>query len=131
MHLIRPTDKPEAAPFKTEISDKLPVILVSPSSKHFLLCPMTSHHASYHWEHGKAREECVRSEHSCVYLIDSMNTTHEGEYRCESSEEGYNRTVCQYKLSMSRSDALRLSPAPLLLLTAAHVLLMAFLEVLP
>ncbi len=119
------TDKPEAAPSKTEISDKS-VIHVPPSSKHFLLCPVTSRHATYHWYHGKTREECVRSEQSCLYLIDSMNETHEGEYRCESSEEGYNRTVTQYKLSMSRSDALRLTPALILLLTASHVLLLTF-----
>lgn len=120
------TDKPEAAPSKTEISDKLPVIHVHPSSKYFLLCPVTSHHATYHWYHGKTHEECVHSEKGCLYLVDSMNETHEGEYRCESSEEGYTRTVSEYKLSMSRSDARRLTPALLLLLTASHVLLLTF-----
>ncbi|XP_058608126.1 semaphorin-7A isoform X2 [Onychostoma macrolepis] len=110
--------EPEAALSKTGISDKPPVDHISPSSKHFLLCPVTSRHATYHWYHGKTREECVHSDQGCLYLIDSMNETHEGEYICVSSEEGFQRTVTQYKLSMSRSDALRLTPALLLLLTA-------------
>uniref|UniRef100_A0A672S774 Sema domain-containing protein n=2 Tax=Sinocyclocheilus grahami TaxID=75366 RepID=A0A672S774_SINGR len=116
-------NKPEAAPSKTENGLKTPVTRVPPSSKHFLLCPMTSHHATYHWYRGKTREECVHSELGCLYLIYSMNKTHEGEYSCESSEEGYTRTVRQYKLSMSHSEALRLTPALLLMLTASHVLL--------
>ncbi|XP_016424799.1 semaphorin-7A-like isoform X2 [Sinocyclocheilus rhinocerous] len=121
---IKDCNMPQAAPSKTET----PVIHIPPSSKHFLLCPMTSHHATYHWEHGRTREECVHSEQGCLYLIKSMNETHEGTYRCMFSEEGYQRTVAQYKLSMSRSDALRLTPALLpsflLLLTAFHVLLL-------
>uniref|UniRef100_A0A8C1J968 Sema domain-containing protein n=1 Tax=Cyprinus carpio TaxID=7962 RepID=A0A8C1J968_CYPCA len=103
-------------------------IHVPPSSKHFLQCPMISHHATYHWEHGKTREECVQSDKGCLYLIESMNKTHEGTYRCMFSEEGYQRTVIQYKLSMSRSDAHRLTPVLLpsflLLLTAFHILLL-------
>ncbi|XP_016311403.1 semaphorin-7A-like [Sinocyclocheilus anshuiensis] len=116
-------NKPEAAPSKTENRLKTPETRVPPSSKHFLLCPMTSHHATYHWYRGKTREECVHSELGCLYLIYSMNKTHEGEYSCESSEDGYTRTVRQYKLSMSHSEALRLTPALLLMLTASHVLL--------
>ncbi|XP_059421410.1 semaphorin-7A isoform X2 [Carassius carassius] len=113
-------EKPQGTPSTTEID-------VPPSSKHFLLCPVISHHATYHWEHDKTREECVHSDNGCLYLIESMNKTHEGTYKCMSSEEDYiNRTVVQYKLSMSRSDAHRLTPVLLpsflLLLTVFHVL---------
>uniref|UniRef100_A0A8C1R8N5 Semaphorin-7A-like n=1 Tax=Cyprinus carpio TaxID=7962 RepID=A0A8C1R8N5_CYPCA len=116
----------KAAPSKTEIQLKTPVTHVPPFSNHFLLCPMMSYHATYQWYHGKTREDCVDSELGCLYLIDSMNKTHEGEYRCESSEEGYTRTVRQYKLSMSHSESLRLTPALLLLLTASHGLILHF-----
>ncbi|KAL0167449.1 hypothetical protein M9458_035671, partial [Cirrhinus mrigala] len=111
------TDGPQAAPSKTEIGSKTPVVHVLPSSKHFLSCKMLSHHATYHWEHGKMRKECFRSEQHCLYLIDGMNKTHEGTYECISSEKGYKRTVIRYELSMSRSDTHRLTPALLLLLT--------------
>lgn len=123
-----------AAPSRTEISAKTSVVHIPPSSKHFLLCPMTSHHATYHWLHGNAREECVDSDQGCLYLIESMNETHEGPYICVSSEDvhqkTYNRTVVQYQLSMSRSDAHRVSPIVLpcllLLLTAPYFLLQTF-----
>lgn len=116
-----------AAQSRTEISAETSVVHVPPSSRHFLLCPMTSHHATYHWLHGGAREECVDSKQGCLYLIESMNETHEGSYSCESSEDGYNRTVSQYQLSMSRSDAHSVAPIVLpcllLLLTAPYFLL--------
>lgn len=107
---------PHAAPSKTGSSDETPVVHVPASSRHFLLCPMTSHHATYHWQHGNTREECVRSDQGCLYLIESMNETHEGSYACVSSEDVYNRTVNQYELRLSRSHAHRLTPAVLLLL---------------
>ncbi|XP_043120787.1 semaphorin-7A [Puntigrus tetrazona] len=118
-------NKPEAAPSKTEVESESTVIHVSPSSKHFLLCPKTSHHAEYRWYRGETLEECVHSKQSCLYLIHSMNETHEGHYRCESTEEGYTQTLRQYTLSMSRSDGLRLAPL-LLMLTACHGLLASF-----
>ncbi|ROL42136.1 Semaphorin-7A [Anabarilius grahami] len=119
-----------AAPSKTEISAET-VVHVPPSSRHFLLCPMTSHHATYNWFHGKTREECVDSDQGCLYLIESMNKTHEGSYICVSSEDvhqkTYRRTVAEYQLSMSRSDAHSVAPIVLpcllLLLTAPYFLL--------
>ncbi|RXN15500.1 semaphorin-7A-like protein [Labeo rohita] len=116
------TDMPEAAPSKTGTGGQMPV-QVLPSSKHFLHCKITSHHATYHWKHGETHEECVHSKQDCLYLIESMNKTHEGTYECMSSEDGYNRMVVRYELSMSRSDALSLTPALLLLLTTSRVLL--------
>ncbi|KAK7152348.1 hypothetical protein R3I94_008621 [Phoxinus phoxinus] len=106
---------PSAEPSRTE-SRAESVIHVPPSSSHFLLCPMTSHHATYHWLHGHRREECVRSDQGCLYLIERMNETHEGSYTCLSSENVYNRTVAHYELSLSRSNAHRLTPVVLLLL---------------
>ncbi|CAM4584571.1 unnamed protein product [Leuciscus chuanchicus] len=106
---------PSAEPSRTELRDETPVF-VPESSRHFLLCPMTSHHATYHWQHGSAREECVDSDQGCLYLIHSMSEAHEGLYTCVSSEDVYNRTVAQYQLSMSRSNAHRLTPVGLLLL---------------
>ncbi|XP_026086221.1 semaphorin-7A-like isoform X1 [Carassius auratus] len=111
-------EKPQATPSEID---------VPPSSKHFLLCPVISHHATYHWEHDETRADCVQADNGCLYLIESMNKTHEGTYKCKSSEEDYiNRTVVEYKLSMSRSDAHRLTPVLfpsfLLLLTVFHVL---------
>ncbi|XP_052439013.1 semaphorin-7A [Carassius gibelio] len=121
-------EKPQASPSKTENRLKTPELLhVPPSSKHFLLCPVTSLHATYHWIHDETPEDCVQSELGCFYLIYSMNTSYEGDYRCVSSEEGYIRTVREYQLSMSRSEAIRLSPALLLLLTASHVTLLLIL----
>ncbi|XP_051726102.1 semaphorin-7A-like isoform X2 [Ctenopharyngodon idella] len=120
-----------AAPSKTEIGAETSVVHVPPSSRHFLLCPMTSHHATYHWLHGNTHEECVRSDQGCLYLIESMNKTHEGSYICVSSEDiyqkTYKKTVAQYQLSMSRSDAHRVAPIVLpcllLLLTVPYFLL--------
>ncbi|XP_067246774.1 semaphorin-7A [Chanodichthys erythropterus] len=116
---------------RTEISAETSVVHVPPSSRHFLLCPMKSHHATYHWLHGNAREECVDSDQGCLYLIESMNETHEGPYICVSSEnvhqKTYNRTVAEFQLSMSRSDAHSVTPivlpSLLLLLTAPYFLL--------
>ncbi|XP_050990511.1 semaphorin-7A isoform X2 [Labeo rohita] len=119
---IKDCNMPEAAPSKTGTGGQMPV-QVLPSSKHFLHCKITSHHATYHWKHGETHEECVHSKQDCLYLIDSMNKTHEGTYECMSSEDGYNRMVVRYELSMSRSDALSLTPALLLLLTTSRVLL--------
>lgn len=115
-HDVCSTEMPSAEPSRTELSGETRVVPVPESSRHFLLCPMTSHHATYHWQHGSAREECVASDQGCLYLIDRMNETHEGWYRCVSSEDVYNRTVAQYQLRMSRSDAHRLTPVGLLLL---------------
>ncbi|XP_077050787.1 semaphorin-7A [Siphateles boraxobius] len=107
---------PLAEPSKTEFGAETSVVRVPASSRHFLLCPMTSHHALYGWHRGNTREECVRSDQGCLYLIESMNETHEGSYTCVSSENGYNRTVAQYELRLSRSHAPRLTPVGLLLL---------------
>lgn len=116
-----------AEPSKTEFGGEMSAVHIPPSSRHFLRCQMRSHHATYLWYHGHTREECVYSDQGCLYLIESMNETLEGSYRCKSTEDGYERTVVQYTLSMSRSNAHRLSPGVLsgflLLLTASHFLL--------
>ncbi|XP_056333981.1 semaphorin-7A [Danio aesculapii] len=121
-------DKPPyAAPsIANKPSDaNMPVISVPPSSNYFLLCPVISHHATYHWYHNNIHEECASTDESCIYLIESMNKTHEGSYRCEYSENGTTKTVSYYELSMSPSKAFIpiLIPHALLLLTAFHILL--------
>ncbi|XP_056126316.1 semaphorin-7A [Rhinichthys klamathensis goyatoka] len=117
---------PLAEPSKTQFSAETPVVRVPASSRHFLVCPMTSHHASYHWHRGNTREECVRSDQGCLYLIDSMDASHEGSYTCVSSEDVYNRTVARYELGLSRSNARRLTPVGLLLLAVMSLPVLDF-----
>ncbi|XP_073706357.1 semaphorin-7A-like [Garra rufa] len=99
------SNMPAAAPSKTEIGDKASVLQIPPSSKYFLLCPMTSNHATYHWKHGETRKECAHSDRECLYLFHSINKTHEGMYECMSSEEGYNRMVIRYELSFKQKKS--------------------------
>ncbi|XP_067275295.1 semaphorin-7A isoform X4 [Pseudorasbora parva] len=122
MHAGAPFANPSQTEFGGETSSVYPAVHIPPSSRYFLLCPMTSHHATYNWHHKDTYEECVVSNQDCLYLIHSMNETLEGSYRCVSTEEGYNRTVTRYTLRMSRSNAHRLASGVLLLLTAAHFL---------
>ncbi|XP_052008291.1 semaphorin-7A [Xyrauchen texanus] len=114
---------PEVAKSRTDLRDKASVQTIPESSRTFLLCPILSYHATYHWYHGKTSEECVHTDAGCLYLIESMNATHEGLYRCESSEGVYKRTVIRYELRMSGSQALSVTPIVLLLLTMSHLLL--------
>nr|XP_003201673.4 semaphorin-7A-like [Danio rerio] len=119
-------DKPPYdAPSRTITGANVPVISVQPSSKYFLVCPVISHHATYHWYHSDTREECASTDEGCIYLIESMNKTHEGSYRCEYTENGITKTVSYYELSMSLSNGFIpiLIPHALLLLTAFHILL--------
>ncbi|XP_051511983.1 semaphorin-7A-like [Myxocyprinus asiaticus] len=114
----------EFAESKTEISAKASVQIIPASARYFLLCPIISHHATYHWYHGNRREECVHADVGCLYLIESMNATYEGLYRCVSSEGDYNRTVTRYELSMSGSPALSVAP---IMLTCLLLLTMSLL----
>ncbi|XP_039539864.1 semaphorin-7A isoform X2 [Pimephales promelas] len=119
-------NRPLAEPSKSEFSSETPVVRVPASSRHFLPCPMTSRHASYHWHRGNTREECVLSDQGCLYLIESMDAAHEGSYTCESSEDGFNRTVVRYQLGLSRSNARRITPVGLLLLVVMSLPVLDF-----
>ncbi|TRY90192.1 hypothetical protein DNTS_033371 [Danionella cerebrum] len=101
------------------------VTFIPASSKHFLLCPMMSKYASYHWIHKNEQKECVFSDQSCMFLIDSMNETYEGFYSCESKEGKYQSSIVQYELRMSRNSGVSLVLIPYfsLSLTALHFLL--------
>ncbi|XP_051580955.1 semaphorin-7A-like [Myxocyprinus asiaticus] len=114
---------PEVAKTKTELSATASVQTIPESARTFLLCQIISYHATYYWYHGNTREECVHTDAGCLYLIESMNATHDGLYRCESSEGDYKRTVIQYELRMSGSQVLSVTPIVLLLLTMSHLLL--------
>ncbi|XP_057204390.1 semaphorin-7A isoform X2 [Triplophysa rosa] len=115
------SDLPKVAQSKTKPDGGAPVSIVPPSSRYYLLCPTISRHASYHWYHGNTRLECVQSRHGCLHLIESMNETHEGSYRCESTEGDYHRNISRYELRMNASPTLTVNtallPCFLLLLT--------------
>ncbi|KAG7467978.1 hypothetical protein MATL_G00137990 [Megalops atlanticus] len=93
-------------------------------SKHYLECPMFSSHAQYVWKHNGADKECVRTEGSCLLLIDSMTPEHDGSYECVSSEGGYSSTVVEYDLE-TESGAGGLVASPLA--SACLLLLLALL----
>ncbi|XP_065113962.1 semaphorin-7A-like [Paramisgurnus dabryanus] len=114
---------------RTEVVASAPVLIkliVTPSSRYYLTCPIISNHASYHWYHGNTHEECVQADRDCLYLIESMNKTHEGLYRCVSSEKNYHINISSYELIMSSSPALMVNTIVLpclLLLLFTHLLL--------
>lgn len=76
---------------------------VPESSRHYLVCPVCSHHAKYHWlQEGSERESIMDHEQQqLVLLIDGMRSEDEGLYHCESQEGDYQRTVVQRQLRMS------------------------------
>ncbi|XP_073709995.1 semaphorin-7A [Misgurnus anguillicaudatus] len=111
---------------RTEIAATAPVLIISPSSRYYLHCPIISNHASYHWYHGNTQVDCVRADQDCLYLIESMKKSHEGLYRCVSSEDNYHININRYELSMSSSPALTVNTIVLpclLLLLFTHLLL--------
>ncbi|KAA0715292.1 Semaphorin-7A CDw108 JMH blood group antigen [Triplophysa tibetana] len=109
---------------KPETDGGVTMSIVPPSSRYYLDCPTISCHASYHWYRGNTRLECVRSHNACLYLIESMNETHEGSYRCESTEGGYHGIITRYELRMNASPTLTVNTAllPCLLLLLTHLL---------
>ncbi|XP_038162348.1 semaphorin-7A-like [Cyprinodon tularosa] len=67
-------------------------------SRHFLQCPVSSHHANYIWRGPEGSKPCNLNEGLCLYLIYSMTPKQEGNYACESEEKGYSKVLAQYQL---------------------------------
>ncbi|KAL2088824.1 hypothetical protein ACEWY4_015723 [Coilia grayii] len=97
-------------------------LYVSKSSRHYLLCPVESHHAVYRWlRDGEERPSLMdKEQRQLVLLIEDMGPDDEGYYRCVSTEGDYNKTVAQYSLRVSsggqglRSCSLALAPLVLM-----------------
>ncbi|XP_041830122.1 semaphorin-7A-like [Melanotaenia boesemani] len=85
--------------------------MVDPQVKHFLRCPMSSHHAQYTWQGPKSSTSCSSSEEQCLLLIDSMGPDQVGLYRCVSEEGDYSKDVVQYQLQL-RSTAVGRTVSP-------------------
>ena len=97
---------------------------ISESSRHFLPCPVHSHHAEYRWmQGGEERQSIMDSQQEqLVLLIDGMRAEDEGLYQCEAREGDYRKTVVQYELRMSSAvGGLKSSP-----LALAFLLLLLF-----
>lgn len=98
-------------------------ISVLPNSSFFLRCPVTSHHAQYVWWHPEGPTTCSSREEHCLLLMDYMTSWREGNYICESTEEGYVKVIRRYHLKLQNQGPGR-SHSPLLwtLLVAAWAL---------
>ncbi|TNN64013.1 Semaphorin-7A [Liparis tanakae] len=75
-------------------------VTLSPESKYFLRCPVSSHHAQYSWRHLGSSTRCNWREQQCLLLIDSMGPEQAGAYTCESEEMGHRRVLAQYRLQL-------------------------------
>ncbi|XP_056881677.1 semaphorin-7A isoform X2 [Takifugu flavidus] len=92
---------------------------VCPNCKHFLRCPMRSHHAQYVWQHPGGTVLCNSRDEQCVFLINSMAAQHEGNYSCMSTEAGYIKVIKQYQIKLkNRGAGHSWSPLLWILLTA-------------
>ncbi|KAL2088825.1 hypothetical protein ACEWY4_015724 [Coilia grayii] len=97
---------------------------ISKSSRHYLPCPVESHHAVHRWlRDGEERPSLMdKEQRQLVLLIEDMGPDDEGYYRCVSTEGDYNKTVAQYFLRVSsggqglRSCSLALAPLVLMAL---------------
>lgn len=76
---------------------------ITPHSRYFLRCPITSHHANYTWYHPKGVTSCSPEQQQCLLLIDSMTPEHEGTYKCISEEEGHHKILKLLQLQSSVS----------------------------
>lgn len=82
-------------------ADEAPVsVTLSPESKYFLRCPLSSHHAQYSWRHLGSSTRCSWRAQQCLLLIDSMGPEQAGAYTCESEEMGHRRVLAQYRLQL-------------------------------
>nr|XP_023675762.1 semaphorin-7A-like isoform X1 [Paramormyrops kingsleyae] len=81
---------------------------------HFLSCPMLSTHATYIWYHNGTKVESLVTDSLCLLLIEAMDTSMAGTYRCNASEMNYAKVIVEYKLSVE-SKAQGLAPKYLLL----------------
>jgi len=82
-------------------ADEVPVsVTLSPESKYFLRCPLSSHHAQYSWRHLGSSTRCSWRAQQCLLLIDSMGPEQAGAYTCESEEMGHRRVLAQYRLQL-------------------------------
>ncbi|XP_011607865.2 semaphorin-7A [Takifugu rubripes] len=95
------------------------VVEVCPNCKHFLRCPMRSHHAQYVWQHPGGTVLCNSRDEHCVFLINSMAAQLEGNYSCISTEAGYIKVIKQYQIKLkNRGAGHSWSPLLWILLTA-------------
>ncbi|XP_062404530.1 semaphorin-7A-like [Sardina pilchardus] len=93
---------------------------VSESSKHYLACPIRSHHAKYCWKQNGKEKQSLEDDkqEQLVLLIDCMGSADEGRYECEAREGEYVKTVVAYQLKMTSGAAgLKSSPLAVVLLT--------------
>ncbi|XP_034385557.1 semaphorin-7A-like [Cyclopterus lumpus] len=97
-------------------------VTLPPESKHFLRCPVSSHHAQYSWRHLGSNTSCSSREQQCLLLIDSMGPEHVGAYTCVSEEMGHRRVLAQHQLQLEGRAAGR-SSSPLIWLCLMAVVI--------
>ncbi|XP_076143578.1 semaphorin-7A [Alosa pseudoharengus] len=92
------------------------------SSRHYLSCPIDSHHATYRWlKDGEERQSLEdQKQEQLVLLIEGMGSADVGGYECEAQEGDYQRTVAHYQLRMT-SGAMGLKSSPLALALLAFL----------
>ncbi|XP_030614097.1 semaphorin-7A-like isoform X2 [Archocentrus centrarchus] len=98
-------EKPSAEALYSNPSPDKNAVTVRLHSKHFLRCPMLSHHAQYTWWHLENSTSCILKGNECLYLIDSVNGEHEGIHECISEEKGYRKVVAKYQLQLENKAA--------------------------
>ncbi|XP_023187507.1 semaphorin-7A-like [Xiphophorus maculatus] len=87
-----------------DVDNSVKRITVPSDSSYFLRCPVSSHHAQYTWKTPEGSSSCNPQElkdDQCLLLIDSMTLNHQGEYKCESEEMGYQKVLAEYELRLS------------------------------
>ncbi|KAG5270407.1 hypothetical protein AALO_G00192270 [Alosa alosa] len=103
-------DKPVPGPPSKDVPE---------SSRHYLSCPIDSHHATYRWlKDGEERQSLEdQKQEQLVLLIEGMGSADEGGYECVAQEGDYQKTVAHYQLRMTSGVAgLKSSPLALALL---------------
>ncbi|XP_062404529.1 semaphorin-7A-like isoform X2 [Sardina pilchardus] len=95
-------------------------VAIAESSRHYLACPIHSHHAKYRWLKDRVeRRQSLEDDKldQLVLLIDGMESADEGRYECEAQEGEYMKTVVAYQLKMTSGAAgLKSSPLAVVLL---------------
>ncbi|XP_048829009.1 semaphorin-7A-like isoform X2 [Brienomyrus brachyistius] len=87
---------------------------VKQHTSHFLRCSVPSTHATYTWYHNGSTVKSHVTDGQCLLLIEAMDPSMAGTYRCNASETSYTKVVVEYKLSIE-SKVQGLAPTYLLL----------------